>query len=285
MVGHLFNLSPPDMAPVPDPAKARSLADARRQTHHAAQLATAAGISFLPKQADDSHTNLEWLPDLGALASRLVPSSDPFRVGVRVAGLELFLLDDGNTVVDSLPLDGQTITDAESWLRERVGRRGAQRSRFTLAKHYEIPHHAVDDGKPFDASDRAAFNELAAWFALGARQLERVRVSNASSEVRCWPHHFDIATLIDVAPEKTVGVGMEPGDVYYDEPYFYVNARPEPPADAVSVPLAGAGSWHTHEWFGAVLPGSRIRSSDGESQVAEFVESAIAVCREFVEAR
>ena len=280
-----LNLSPPDMAPFPDPAKARSLADARRQTHHAAQLATAAGISFLPRQADDSHTNLEWLPGLGALASRVVPSTSPFRVAVQVAGLGLFLLDDANALVDSMPLDGRTIADAESWLRQRVGGRGAQTSKFTLAKHYEIPHHDVDDGKPFDASDRGAFSELAAWFELATRQLERVRAANSSSEVRCWPHHFDIATLIDVAPGKTVGVGMEPGDVYYDEPYFYVNARPEPPASAVSTPLAGAGSWHTHEWFGAVLPGSRIRSSDGESQVAEFVESAIAACRGFVEAR
>jgi len=271
------------MAPFPDPARATSLADARRQTHHAAQLATAAGISFLPRQADDSHTNLEWLPDAGggALASRVVPSSDPFRVAVQVAGLGLLLLDDRNTVVDSMPLDGRTIADAESWLRERVGKRGAEKSKFTLAKHYEIPHHDVDDGKPFDASDRTAFTELAAWFDLASRHLERVRAANSSSEVRCWPHHFDIATLIDVAPGKSVGVGMEPGDVYYDEPYFYVNARPEP-AGAVDIRLAGAGFWHTHEWFGAVLPGSRIRSSDGESQVAEFVESAIAACRGLV---
>ena len=278
-----FNLSPPDMAPFPDSARATSLGDARRQAHHAAQLATAAGISFLSKQADDSHTNLEWLPEVGrgALASRVVPSSDPFRVAVQIAGLELLLLDDRNAVVDSMPLDGRTIAGAESWLRGRVGSRGAQKSKFTLAKHYEIPHHDVDDGKPFDASDRTAFTELAAWFDLASRHLERVRAANSSSEVRCWPHHFDIATLIDVGPGKTVGVGMEPGDVYYDEPYFYVNAHPKP-TEAVSIRLAGGGFWHTHEWFGAVLPGSRIRSSDGESQVAEFVESAIAACRRLV---
>ena len=266
---------------LPDPARASSLADARRQVHHAAQLATAAGISFLPKQADDSHTNLEWLPKLGALASRLVSSPTPFRIAVRVAELEVCVLDDSHASAAVLPLHGQRIVDAESWLRARVAEHGATAARFTLARHYEIPHHAVDDGNAFDTSDRKAFAELAAWFSLAADELERVRSQNAGSEVRCWPHHFDIATLITVKPGRTVGVGLEPGDVYYDEPYFYVNANPRPPA-APTVPLAGDGLWHTHEWFGAVLPASRVQSTQAESQVAAFVDSAIVACRQLV---
>jgi len=269
------------MASLPDPARAKSLGDARRQTHHATQLATAAGISFLPKQADDSHTNLEWLPDLGALASRVVPSTAPFRIAVRVAALELRVLDDRNSTVASLPLHGRRIVDAEGWLRGCVAARGADAAKFTLAKHYEIPHHAVDDGGTFDASDSTAFAELAAWFDLAARLLERVRVRDDGSEIRCWPHHFDIATLITIQPGKTVGAGLEPGDTYYDEPYFYVNANP-PPASATAR-LSGGGSWHTHEWFGAVLPGSRVQSAKVESQIIEFLDSAIVACRQLVE--
>lgn len=270
------------MASLPDPAKATSLADARRQAHHAAQLATAAGISFLPKQADDSHTNLEWLSELGALASRVVPARAPFRVAVRIGALELCVLDDGNAVVASTPLHGRRIVDAEAWLRECVSARGAPAERFTLAKHYEIPHHAVDDGRAFDVSDRNAFSELAAWFDLAARSLDRARATNDGSEIRCWPHHFDIATLITVASGKTVGVGMEPGDSYYDEPYFYVNAYPSPTAAAATARLGGGGTWHTHEWVGAVLPGSRVRSDQAESQIGEFLDSAIAACRQLL---
>jgi hypothetical protein len=270
------------MASLPEPAKAKSLVDARRQAHHAAQLATAAGISFLPKRADDSHTNLEWLPGLGGgmLASRVVPTLDPFRVAVRIDGLELHVLDDHNATVASLPLHGRRIVDAESWLRQRTAERGAPAGKFTLAKHYEIPHHAVDDGRPFDVSDRAAFSELSSWFDVAARALDRARVANDGSEIRCWPHHFDIATLITVSPGKTVGAGLEPGDDYYPEPYFYVNAYPSPPAAAVTARLAGEGSWHTQEWVGAVLPGSRFRSEAGESQIDQFLASAIAACRQ-----
>jgi hypothetical protein len=273
------------MASFPDPARSTHLSDARRQAHHAAQLATAAGISFLPKRADDSHTNLEWLGGLGALASRRVPSPNGFRVAVRVATLELLVLDDAGAIAALLPLHGRTITDAEGWLRQRVAERGADSARFTLARHYEIPHHAVDDGAAFDTSDRASFAELSAWFDLAERDLERVRAENAGSEVRCWPHHFDIATLIDAGSGKTVGVGLEPGDQYYDEPYFYVNANPKPAFTSAPPPLDGGGFWHTHEWFGAVLPGSRIQSTEsGAAQVAAFLRSAIAACRTLVTA-
>jgi len=272
------------MASLPDPAKAKSLSDARRQAHHAAQLATAAGISFLPKQADDSHTNLEWIPALGGLASNPVPAATPFRIAVRFAELQICVVDLRNKATAAFSLHGRTIADAERWLRERIAELAgeAMASKFTLARHYQIPHHAVDDGSPFDASAGGAFAELAAWFDLAARLLEPVRVRNDGSDIRCWPHHFDIATLTTVEPGKTVGAGLEPGDTYYDEPYFYVNASPRPPAAAARAPLEGDGSWHTHEWIGAVLPGSRIRARDGESQIAEFLDSAIVACRQLV---
>jgi len=270
------------MASLPDPAKAKSLADARRQAHHAVQLATAAGISFLRKESDDSHTNLEWLPELGALASRTVPSRAPFRIAVRLATLELYVVDDTNAVVASMPLHGRTIADGEAWLRGNIAKRGASPEQFTLAKHYQIPHHAVDDGQAFDTSDAQAFRELSAWFDLAARLLERVRVAYDGSEVRCWPHHLDIATLTTVSPGRTSGAGLEPGDTYYDEPYFYVNAYPLPPNAAATARLGGEGSWHTREWFGAVLPGSRVRPGKVESQVAEFLESAVAACRQLI---
>ena len=267
-----------------DPQLARTLTDARLQVHHAAQLATAMGISYLPRRSDDSHTNLEWLSAVGVLASRVVPGDPPFRIGVGVADLTLGMLSGGDRLLGTIPLHGRTIDDAANWIRERIADSGADASRFTLARHYTIPHHAVDDGAAFDAGDRSSFEQLAAWFELAASSLARVRAGKQGSEIRCWPHHFDIATLITVAPGRTVGVGLEPGDVYYDEPYFYVNMHPAPPNDALTASLGGAGFWHTHEWIGAVLPGSRIDgASPAREQVDAFLDSAIGACRALVE--
>lgn len=269
--------------PAIDPKLAPALTDARLQVHHAAQLAAALGISYLPRRSDDSHTNLEWLSAAGVLASRDVPGDPPFRIGVRVADLTLCMLSGGDRLLGTIPLHARTIDEAASWIRERIADSGADSSRFTLSKHYQIPHHAVDDGAPFDTSHGASFQQLAAWFELGASTLGRVRAANDGSEVRCWPHHFDLATLLTAAPERTVGVGLEPGDVYYDEPYFYVNMRPEPPRELLTATLAGGGFWHTHEWLGAVLPASRIAdASTIRARVDAFLDSAIAACQALV---
>lgn len=267
-----------------DRKTATNLTDARLQVHHAAQLATAMGISYLPRRSDDSHTNLEWLSGVGVLASHVIPGDPPFRIGIRVADLTLCMLSGGDRLLGTIPLHGRTIRDGAAWIRERIADSGADASRFTLVKHYTIPHHAVDDGATFDADGRASFEQLASWFELAASTLARVRSANDGSEIRCWPHHFDIATLITITPERSVGVGLEPGDVYYDEPYFYVNMRPEPPREALTAELAAGGLWHTHEWIGAVLPASRLGdTAPAREQVDAFLDSAVGICRTLVE--
>ena len=268
------------MAVAIDPGSAQSLTDARLQLHHAAQLATASGISYLPAQPDDSHTNLEWLAELRALAARVIPAPQPFRVAVQPADLSISILDADNAIVASSLLNGLMVDDAAAWLRLRIAERGGDGDQLTLKRHYEIPKHALDDGGTFDTRNAAAFAQLDAWYSVAAQAMERVRRSNDGSEVRCWPHHFDVATLISLGGSRTIGVGMEPGDQYYGEPYFYVNMTPSPKPEAVTAPLAGDGSWHTDEWVGAVLPGSRITDAEKASeQIDAFLDSAIAACR------
>jgi len=261
------------------PELATALSDARLQFHHAVQLATAAGISYLPPKRDDSHTNLEWLSSDGRLASNRIPSSKPFRIAVRAADLELSVLDANDTVRASMALNQRTIGDAAGWLRTQLSEVGADPRLYTLKRHYEIPQHAVDDGAAFDTSDTGAFAQLAAWYDLAATILESMQdLSGHTSDVRCWPHHFDIAVLIDVEPGKTIGVGMEPGDVYYDEPYFYVNATPAL-ASQPSVALRGGGVWHSSEWIGAVLRGSVLSADSVAEDVRAFLVSAVSAVR------
>jgi hypothetical protein len=267
-----------------DPGLAKTLTDARLQLHHAAQLVTATGITYLPAQPDDSHTNLEWVDGLRALAGHVIPAPQPFRAIVQPGDLSLSVIGDDANIVASTLLNGLTVDNAADWLRVRISERGADGDRLTLKRHYEIPAHALDDGATFDTKNAAAFAQLDAWYSAANRALEYVRSSaTGASEIRCWPHHFDIATLIDVGAGRTIGVGMEPGDTYYDEPYFYVNANPSPTAESVKAPLAGGGTWHTREWIGAVLPGSRLGDETAApDQVRAFLDSAIVACRELL---
>lgn len=267
------------------PSAAKSLTDARLQLHHAIQFGAALGISYLAKQADDSHTNLGWDSALRALVSHGAKGArGAVAVGVRTADLTLLVTRDGDSA-SAIPLDGLNIAAATDALRTAFANEGLDPARFTLARHYEIPAHAVAAGKAFDSSNRAPFEEMARWFGNASSELGRAtRETPGASEVRVWPHHFDIATLVTYGGDASTGAGMSAGDHYYDEPYFYVNARPEPRADQLTASLGGGGTWHTREWIGAVLPGSRV-SGDATAQRAQvraYLDSALAACRELV---
>ncbi|HEX8945581.1 MAG TPA: hypothetical protein VF785_20745 [Gemmatimonadaceae bacterium] len=262
-----------------DPNRGRDLVDARLQLHHAAQLATAFGISYLAAQADDSHTNLEWIESIGALASKSA-GSPAVRVAVRPNALAILILDANANVTATYLLDGRTISDAAEWIRGQLTERGFDAARYTLKRHYQIPTHALDSGAAFRASQPALFGELARWYSNAAATLEQfASVTPNAAPVRCWPHHFDIATIVEVAQGKTVGLGMEPGDEYWQEPYFYTNMYPSPNADVPRPELGGNGLWNTRDWVGAVLPSSRLGTTNQHVQVDDFIRTAVSACK------
>lgn len=264
------------------PDRARSLNDARLQLHYALQFGTALGIGYLDALPDDSHTNHGWDGALDAHVSRSAsgPSGDA-AIGIRPRDLTALVLLNGNALV-SIPLDGLTISAATERVTAALATAGLEPAHYTLRRHFEIPPHRLSEGGSFDANDSAAFEQLAYWYANAASVLTRLAADNpGASEVRTWPHHFDIATLVTAGPGKSNGVGMSPGDDYYDEPYFYVNVYPAPSKDQLVARLDGGGTLHTRDWIGAVLPGSRLSTdvTAQSQQVRDFLDSALAAGR------
>ena len=267
------------------PDDAQLLTDARLQLHHAVQFGTAMGVSYLRGEADDSHTNLGWDAGLGALMARGVAGTrGTVAVGLRVEDLTLMVTRDGSPVT-MLPLDGLTIAAAADATLAQLSDEGLDTTKFTLTRHFDIPAHPVARGAAFDATDQAAFAEISGWFRNADLELQRIAKDvPGATAVRVWPHHFDIATLVTIGAGASTGVGMVPGDGYYDEPYFYVNAYPQPQIDQLTDALAGDGSWHTREWIGAVLPGSRVSGDAAaqQAQVRAFLDASLKACRALV---
>jgi hypothetical protein len=257
-----------------DPARAGTLVDARLQLHHAAQFAAALGISYLEKRADDSHTNMEWIASLGALASNRA-GPEQIRIAIRIDPLAVLVLDASDHLLAELPLDWRTMSDAMQWIRARVAECGLDPARYTTARHYIIPPHPVGESQPFNAHARDAFAELSAWYGNAAEYFTALaaRTRNASP-VRCWPHHFDIGLLFEPETGKTIGVGMDPGDDDYAEPYWYANVYPGSTSSEQLPQLDAGGMWHTGAWIGAVLTGSQMRATEQPAQVAAFFDSA-----------
>jgi len=257
-----------------------TLVASRETLHHAAQLLALVGASFLDAERDDSHTSLTWMPTVGALTTQPIRAGTTLRFGLRIADLTLLVGDESaRAETGSFRLHGRTRDDALEWIRTQATRAGLDASRLRSRLHFTIADHVTDHGGSFERPDDGTFEELARWYGNASLILEERRASMAGAgPVRCWPHHFDIATLVRPAegPLESIGIGLSPGDGSYAEPYYYVGPSPAPLS--MPQPLT-IGSWHTTGWWGAALLGSRIvMEQTGTKQaavVAGFVDEAI----------
>jgi hypothetical protein len=279
-----------DWRPLGGLARAR-LAEARLETHHAVQWLARTARAFIPAKPDDSHTNLGWDDALDGFSTH--PLQDGARLGLRISDLTLVLLPvSGAGSSEQLRLHGRPNADARAWLGQHLRARGLDDGALDAPSPYEIPAHAIAKGAAYrEVELKDALGELAAWFANAEISLGRIRERYAAkklqvSPVRCWPHHFDLATLLSLdagggEQARTVNAGLSPGDESYNEPYFYVSPYPYPAA-AKLPKLSKLGHWHTQGFTAAVAPASRIiaaenRQAESEAFLQEAVEGAMKV--------
>jgi hypothetical protein len=264
------------------------LNDARLQIHYAAQPIAAVAMTFSKPLPDDSHRNMEWLPDLESIAGHRLPSLGGVRIALRPSDLTLQLLGPSGELLGSEPLAGKTLHQAYCAAGELATSHNEVTYTPLLKPEYELPVHSVGSGQPLRIKSPEPFEEVSRWFADAALLLSEFSTATpGASSVRLWPHHFDIATLVTLDGERSVGVGLSPGDASYREPYWYVSPHPRPEAPAPPE-LSGGGAWHSEGWFGAVLTGSAVVSDSGAPdqlrRCREFLDSALAASRKLVHA-
>jgi hypothetical protein len=258
-----------------------SLQVARLEAHAGASLAGAVGRALAAPADDYSHVSLRWRPDEGLLEGARVERSRPVRALFRPARSELLMRGDEGDAIGSLALEGRTVGEARAWLAAAL-----------TALSPEPGDPPVDLVAPGVGSPDLEIGkpglgalEIAAWLSNAAGLLEEIRTAAgpSASPICCWPHHFDIATLISVATDdggaavKTVGTGMAPMGGGYDSWYWYVTPWPSPGPEALP-PLQGPGAWHTAGWTGVVLTGEELLATDDvlrKAVVQKFLDVSI----------
>jgi len=269
-----------------------SLAAARQLAHHALQWAAKAARANLKAAPDDSHSSAEWDAALSALVSQPMPTvSGEVRIGLRMISFALLVLRRG-AVLDALQLDRRTDAEAGAWVDSKLQALGLKPAK-AVALPYAIPDHPVGRGAPYECGGAGReLGEIARWFAGSAELLEEFRGKHRAlrpgpTPLRCWPHHFDIATVVRLEESahesaKSIGVGLSPGDEYYAQPYVYISLWP--PIDAAPLPrLPTPGRWHTQGFLGAVATGEDILALKNRgSELADFVDAAFKIAREYL---
>ncbi|MDJ0514107.1 MAG: DUF5996 family protein [Methyloceanibacter sp.] len=265
-----------------------SLIEARAIAHKAVQLLAMVARANLKPEPDDSHSNLGWdVASKRFLTQPIAAGNNTLTIGLSLWPMHLDISRVNERAV-TFDLDRRSFEDALHWLDGQLTQIGLEpASKVSLP--YELPEAVARVERFLPHATSNQLSTLKTWFNLAQTVLSDFAKNHADltpgpSPVRCWPHHFDIATYVQLEPSgsettRGIGAGMSPGDDSYSQPYFYVN--PWPHLAASDLPDAPhPGHWHTDGYVGAVATAEQILTLDDiPDSLLSFIESAFAVGR------
>jgi hypothetical protein len=255
------------------------LAEARLQAHHAIQALTAFAEAMAEPRPKDLHRSFDW--DIGAQGLRTRPAEAAPDLTALFALPEFELrLERADVVVTTIRARGRGAAELREALRAATAGALGTAPPFP-APDFELPEHPTASGAPFDPGPEA-LAELAGWFTHADLAILRaVADFEGASETRVWPHHFDLATLVE-AGEGQVGIGLSPGDGDIPHPYWYVRGYGHDGTDAAEQPDLPFGRWKEEGWPGAILEAPELVAlDDAEAQSAAadaFLGTAVSTC-------
>ncbi|MEP2240101.1 MAG: hypothetical protein ABJI22_17170 [Maribacter sp.] len=237
-----------------------------KMMHLAAQYLAAAGISFLEKKADDSHTNLGWSSDKQRLETHPLSTDGD----VLALNYNTFSLEWNSTKNNaSFALDGKTHQQVLEWLTNSAN--AFLGKTYSYSFHYDLPY-SIDDSFTFKL-DKAQLKELADLRTLTQSGLEKtLAVNGLASDIRIWPHHFDSGAYIVISEDLSIGLGLAVPDTMINEHYFYISGyKGHNGLDTSKFSSLSLGEWKNEGFKGAVLPATKIT----EEHAIQFFTEAI----------
>lgn len=240
----------------------------KKQMHLAAQYLAAAGISFLEKKDDDSHTNLGFNIEDSRLESHIL-SENGDQLCLNYNDFSLQWKSKAKTV--TFELDGATHQDVLNWLADTSKR--YLNKEYTYNLHYDLPYN-INDSYTFQLESTEDLQELVQLRTLAQLSLEQINTDfNKTASIRVWPHHFDTgiyAQLIDNA--ISYGLGLAIPDNLSDVHYLYISGYKEGKAiEPTNFSTLNNGTWINKDFKGAILPATQISKYEAISFFKETI--------------
>lgn len=262
------------------------LREARLLAHYALQWLARSARAYIPPQPDDGHTSMDW--DSRIPGFKTQQFNNGMWMSLQIGNLTLTLHDKTVDAAEDFLLNGQDDLRVRQWLGEQLGECDLDPKLLDAPSPYDMPAYDIGQGATYKTAGlEDALGELAKWFAnadVVLRDIRRQMIAKqlSAGPVCCWPHHFDIATLAtlpvpDAEGVGYIGVGLSPGDEYYEEPYFYISLYPDP--EPTTLPeLLPLGHWHTHKFTAAIAPAHKILATKKqETDTRNFLADTLAM--------
>jgi len=236
--------------------------------HLVSQYLAAASISFKSKKDDDSHTNLIWNVESSSLSTQSL-NDDGITMSLSFRSFKLTWND--KTSTKDFDLNGKSHAEILKWIVLMVEASTINKT-YQYQFHYDLPYSSVENEDIFNAGDAKEVNEIIGNLDLAQKEFkEFLAASELESDLRVWPHHFDLGGFVLLQNGTGLGFGLGIPDSVSDTPYIYVSGyKGHDPVSTDSFTELSIGNWQSGSWNGAVLPS--IEFSDGA--VYSFLQQA-----------
>ena len=226
--------------------------------HQLSQIITKANRTFVPKQADDSHTNLYFDSiDRRVYGRWINGEKGNIILALNLQSFSFEWINDALKVIQTHSIQDKTSSEIEQSIADVLPELGLEETDFRNELHFEITKYSFlnEPFSKFEAKDLTQWEHYRS--VANQACFELLGLLQATSEIRIWPHHFD--TGIYVEPNKKVGLGfgLAMEDSMVGNPYLYCsgNGLNGHVIDYNSVPELTIGQWIINDhWKGAVLP-------------------------------
>ena len=264
-----------------------TLGEAWRQVHRALFMVGEVPMLWARAHADYRHLAFHYCQSTHALVSCAIDGQRPFRVGLRIPDSTLLILGESRSLLQQFSLSGRSLFEGRTWLLEHAEKLAGESARNEPVQQGRFDPHPLNEGAPYGVDLEAGLCEVDHAYRNSDSTLKRVLADIApGTAVRIWPHHADIAALVELESDGdealSVGIGMAPADerianVYERHGEAYLYAAPWPPPKPETLPELTDGAWLTEGPLLAGLPLSEIMAAEvaAQGQLAErFLRAA-----------
>lgn len=239
-----------------------------KELHIAAQYLAAAAINFVKKEADDSHTNLGWSNERNTLLGRaLNETGDSLSLNFNNFSLEW-----NSDSKSAFLLAGKSHQAAVDWISSKVNEAGISIP-YNYQFHYEMDNPTDMNSYSFPQINQEEINRISGLLSIAQNSIgSTLTKQKLNSEIRIWPHHFDIGAYAIVSDNLAIGFGLAIPDGGINEFYYYISGyKGEDYIETKNFKPLSIGEWQTEDWKAGTLKANNIN----ESQAITFLNETI----------
>lgn len=225
-----------------------------KELHIAAQYLSAAAISFVEAKQDDSHTNFAWLEG-STLFSRAL-GNPKYKLALNFSSFSIEWYAD-QVFIASIDLAETNHLVIINWIKERIKEAGYKKE-YSYKFHYNIGYEIEMQDYTFPVPNQKELNRIAELFSSANEVLHQVlKEQSLYSEIRVWPHHFDMGAYTVLNEEVSVGMGLAIPDHIIPDFYYYIRGyQGENTIPTENLNSLVDGEWQTGEMEAGILKAS-----------------------------